>query len=49
MSTESLVEGETYTLIINGSEVANVTANGGFATTGNRNGSLGFHGDFGRR
>lgn len=49
MSTESLVEGETYTLIINGSEVANVTANGGFATTGNRNGSMGFHGDFGRR
>lgn len=41
MSTEALVEGETYTLIINGGKVASITANGGFATTGSKNGNMG--------
>lgn len=41
VSTEDLTEGEEYTLIINGSEAASITANGGFAQTGSRSGSGG--------
>ena len=49
MSTETITTGETYTLIINGNEEMNITANGGIATSGNRRGNMGFPGDFGRR
>ena len=55
ISTESLVEGETYTLFINETETASITANGGFASTGTRSGGFGGfgrerpEGNFGRR
>ena len=55
ISTESLTEGETYTLFINETETANITANGGFASTGTRSGGFGGfggerpEGNFGRR
>ena len=55
ISTESLAEGETYTLFINETETANITANGGFASTGTRSGGFGGfggerpEGNFGRR
>lgn len=43
LSTESLTEGETYTLVIDGDEVSDITANGSFAQTGTsgRNGGGG--------
>lgn len=41
MSTETLTEGETYTLVIDGDEVSNITANGSFAQTGTRSGNGG--------
>ena len=55
ISTESLTEGETYTLFINETETASITANGGFASTGTRSGGFGGfggerpEGNFGRR
>lgn len=55
ISTESLTEGETYTLFINETETASITANGGFAFTGTRSGGFGGfggerpEGNFGRR
>ena len=55
ISTESLTEGETYTLFINETETVNITANGGFASTGTRSGGFGGfggerpEGNFGRR
>ena len=55
ISTESLSEGETYTLFINGTETASITANDGFASTGTRSGGFGGfggerpEGNFGRR
>ncbi len=55
ISTESLTEGETYTLFINETETASITANGGFSSTGTRNGGFGGfggerpEGNFGRR
>ena len=55
ISTESLAEGETYTLFINETETASITANGGFASTGTRSGGFGGfggerpEGNFGRR
>jgi len=41
VSDETLTEGETYTLVINGIEVTTITANGGAATTGTQNGGFG--------
>lgn len=41
MSTETLTEGETYTLVIDGDEVSDITANGSFAQTGTRSGTGG--------
>ena len=49
ISTESLAEGETYTLFINETETASITANGAFASTGTRSGGFGGEGNFGRR
>lgn len=55
ISTPSLTEGETYTLFINETETASITANGGFASTGTRSGGFGGfggerpEGNFGRR
>lgn len=51
MSTESITDGETYTLIINGNEITDVTANGSFTSTGSKNsiGSQGGMGGSGRR
>jgi len=55
ISTPSLTEGETYTLFINETETASITANGGFASTGTRSGGFGgfggerSEGNFGRR
>lgn len=43
VSTEDIKEGETYTLEVNGSDVASVTANTGFTSYGNKN-----NGHFGR-
>lgn len=41
VSTENITENETYTLVINNSEVASLTANGSLATFGNQNGNMG--------
>ncbi|MBE6966246.1 MAG: carbohydrate-binding domain-containing protein [Ruminococcaceae bacterium] len=55
ISTESLTEGEIYTLFINETETARITANGGFSSTGTRSGGFGGfggerpEGNFGRR
>lgn len=51
MSTETLIENETYTLLINGNKVSEITANGSFATVGTRSGmgNMGGMGGSGRR
>lgn len=36
ISTENIVESETYTLIVNGSEIMKITANGSFAFSGSK-------------
>jgi len=50
-STETLKTGETYNLLIDGNKVFDITANGTFATVGERNtmGTRGFRGGMGRR
>lgn len=39
MSTETIVESETYTLIIDGNEIMEITANGSFASSGSKSSS----------